>query len=139
MKKFNRVIAIIGLIISTLVGFWHFFIPYLYKWYSYLPEAPRAIIVSIDWINFFFSLLLTGNSALLILFRKKLFAGNSILLTYYGFLVGVWFCRIAMTIIHPWSYDFMFIGQLVLFVIVFILLLYPFFILMKEKTNTIVR
>lgn len=133
MSKFIKTIAIIGLVTSAFVGLWHFLIPYLYNWYSYIPEAPRVIIVSIDWINFFFSLLLTGNSVILIFYRKKLFDGDSILLTYYGFLVGVWFCRVAITIIHPWSYDFMFIGQLVFFNIIFVSMIYPFFILIKEK------
>ena len=133
MKRYIKIIIIISLVISTLVGLWHFFVPYLYEWYSYIPEAPRAIIVSIDWINFLFSLLLSGNSIILILFRKKLFKGDSILLTYYGFLVGVWFCRIVITIVHPWNYDFMLVGQLVVFIVIFALMAYPLSILIKEK------
>ncbi len=133
MTKYNKLIVIIGLVISTLVGLWHFFVPYLYQWYSYIPEAPRAIIVSVDWINFLFSLLLSGNSIILIFFRKKLFKGDNILVTYYGFLVGVWFCRIVITIIHPWNYDFMLLGQLVAFIIIFALMAYPFSILIKDK------
>ncbi len=32
-----KIVYHITLVISMLVGFWHFFVPNLYKWYDYLP------------------------------------------------------------------------------------------------------
>ncbi|MBU0528301.1 hypothetical protein KKF86_00875, partial [bacterium] len=72
--KFANIILIVGLLISCAFGVWHFFIPYQFHWYSYIPSAPREIIVSIDWINFFFSLFLTGNSLILLFFYKQIVA-----------------------------------------------------------------
>ena len=72
MKRYASILMKIGLTISMGFGLWHFIIPYQYKWYSYIPDAPRAIVVSIDWINFFFSLFLTGTSLILIIFQKRI-------------------------------------------------------------------
>jgi lipid-A-disaccharide synthase-like uncharacterized protein len=62
---------IIGLSLSALVGLWHFTVPYLFQWYSYIPNEYKNLIVGIDWTNFFFSLLLSGYSLLLLAIRKK--------------------------------------------------------------------
>jgi len=59
------VLYIIGLSLSTLTGLWHFTVPYLFQWYSYIPNEYKSLITGIDWINFFFSLLLAGYSLLL--------------------------------------------------------------------------
>ena len=86
-----------GLAISAAFGAWHFFIPYLFRWYSYIPDAPRNLVVSMDWTNLFLSLLLCGVSVLLI----------------------------VLTAIYPWSYDWMFAAQITAFTIVFVLLVLP--------------
>jgi len=96
------VLYIIGLSLSTLVGIWHFFVPYLFQWYLYIPSEYKSLVVGIDWINFFFSLLLTGYSLLLLIMGKKVFSKNKEMLIMYGFMVFVWFCRVIITFINPW-------------------------------------
>ena len=125
MKLYARILMLIGLVISTGVGIWHFLVPYIYDWYSYIPDAPKNIIVSIDWINLLFSLLLTGNSILLIIFHQNISEKERFAVVQYGFLVFVWLVRIIVTIVHPWAYDWMFVGQLIAFLIVFALLAIP--------------
>jgi len=88
LKRIQRILLNAGLIISMCVGIWHFFVPYMYRWYSYLPNAPREIIVSIDWINFFFSLLLSGISILLIVNQKLI---TSIKTKQYIVFILYWF------------------------------------------------
>jgi hypothetical protein len=114
------------------VGIWHFTVPYLYKWYSYIPEAPIEIIRSIDWINYFFSLFLTGISIILIVFKNKIFKKNKELLVFYGFFVFVWLNRVIITIILPMDYNIIFIGQLIVFIIIFIIQLIPLIYLIKK-------
>lgn len=128
MKK----LYITGLILSTIVGIWHFFIPYIYKWYSYIPNAPREITVSVDWINYFFSLLLTGISLLLLYMTKEIFSKNREVLIFYTFLVFVWLNRIIITIVHPWAYDFMFAIELTCFSVIFSIMLIPLIHLIKR-------
>ena len=84
--KFINAVLIAGLLVSCAFGIWHFFIPYQFRWYSYIPSAPKEIIVSVDWINFFFSLFLTGNSLMLLLFYKRIIEKEIVCFSFYGFL-----------------------------------------------------
>jgi len=129
---------IIGLTLSTAVGLWHFTVPYLFKWRSYIPDEYKVLAVGIDWINFFFSLLLAGYSLLLLLFRKKIFNGNKELLIMYGFMVFVWFCRVAITFIDPWPLEpaaWPAYGQQIMSFVVFLLLLIPFAYLLLRRNR----
>ena len=126
-----KILYIIGLLLSACIGLWHFTVPYLYEWYSYIPNAPIEIIRSIDWINYFFSLLLTGLSVILLVYKNKIFNKNKELLVFYGFLVFVWLNRIFITILLPMNYNIMFFGQLIGFIIIFIIQLIPLVYLIK--------
>jgi len=127
MNKTLKILLNIGLFTSLFFGLWHFIIPYQFKWYDFLPNAPRAIIVSIDWINFFFSLLLTGNSFLLLINQKEIISGQRGIYSFYVLLVIVWFSRVVITIWHPWNKDYLFIdfAQIAIFTIVFLMLFFP--------------
>ena len=130
-----KIVYIIGLFLSTGVGIWHFSAPYLHKWYSYIPEAPPEIIVSIDYVNYFFSLLLTGISIILILLWKEVFKKNRVALIFYGFLIFVWLNRIVITIFIPWPNNIKFtFGLICVFTIIFVIQLIPFIHLLKKKT-----
>ena len=126
-----KILYMIGLLLSACIGLWHFTVPYLYEWYSYIPDAPIEIIRSIDWINYFFSLLLTGLSIILLVFKNKIFNRNKEILVFYGFLVFVWLNRIFITILLPMNYNVMFFGQLIGFIIIFIIQLIPLIYLIR--------
>jgi hypothetical protein len=135
MKK-NKVLYYAGTTLSLLVGIWHFFVPWMFQWYSYIPGEYENLIVGIDWTNFFFSLLLSGFSLLLILLSKKVFAGNKEVLVFYGFLVFVWFCRAAITFVEPWPLEpiaWAAYGQQITAFVIFLLLLIPFISLFSFK------
>jgi hypothetical protein len=131
-----KVLYIIGLSLSTLVGLWHFTVPYVFQWYTYIPNENRSLMVGIDWINFFFSLLLTGYSLLLIIMRKKVFGKNKEMLIMYGFMVFVWFCRVVITFINPWPLEpvaWAAYGQQIASFAIFLLQLIPFVYLKGKK------
>jgi len=118
-----------GSAISLLFGVWHFFVPYLYEWFLYIPNEYENLIVGIEYTNFFFSLLLSGLSILLIVFGRKFFSGNKDVLIFYGLLVFTWFCRATITFIRPWPLDpirWAAYGQQIAAFVVFIFLLIPF-------------
>lgn len=127
MKKLSSFLFSLGLIIGALVGFGHFFAPYVFEWYSYIPNAPREITASIDYINFFFSLLLTGLSLILLFFKKSAFAGSREVITFYSFLVLTWLSRVVVTIVVPWPsalQKWLIIGFLTEFIITLIPAIY---------------
>lgn len=132
MRKLNSILFSVSLIISTLVGILHFFAPYAFTWYSYIPEAPGEIYASIDYVNFFFSLLLTGLSLIILYYKKKIFEGSREIFTFYLFLVFTWFCRVIITIVIPWPtplHKWLIVG----FSMEFIITLIPAIYLLKQN------
>ena len=57
MKK-NRVMYYAGAAISLLVGLWHFTVPWMFGWASYIPY--ETLVVPINYVNLCFSFLLSG-------------------------------------------------------------------------------
>jgi hypothetical protein len=102
MKKIVKGCFNFACIFSCIVGIGHLFVPYVFKWYSYIPDAPIEIYQSINYINFCFSFLLAGLSLLFIIVQKQLFADSKELKIFYAFFVLVWLSRIIIQIIWPW-------------------------------------
>lgn len=101
MTKLASVLYSVGLAISALVGALHFVAPYAFAWYSYIPGAPRELTASIDYVNFFFSFLLTGLSILLLVFKRRAFAFSTEVLAFHALLVATWLARIVVTLVVP--------------------------------------
>ena len=103
MRKGIRVLYFITVIISALVGLWHFFVPWMFQWYNYLPTQYENLIVGIDYTNYCFSLLLFGLSLMLIFLGKKALAMNREVVYFYFFLTVVWIFRACLaSFIEPW-------------------------------------
>lgn len=101
-----KIVYHITLVISMLVGFWHFFVPNLYKWYDYLPMQYENLIVGIDYTNLCFSALLFGSSFVLILLRKSILKLNFETIVFYTFLTVVWVFRACLAaFIKPWPLE----------------------------------
>ncbi|ETA79822.1 hypothetical protein [Youngiibacter fragilis] len=102
MRKIAEVSFVIACTISLLVGLLHFFAPYAFGWYSYIPDAPAEIIQSVNYVNFCFSFLLTGISLLMMVLRQRIFEGPAELKAFYCFIVTVWLSRIVIQMFWPW-------------------------------------
>ena len=103
MKKGIRILYFVTVIISALVGLWHFFVPWMFQWYDYLPTQYENLIVGIDYTNYCFSLLLLGLSVMLILLGKRALDMNREVIYFYFFLTVVWMFRACLaSFIEPW-------------------------------------
>lgn len=102
MKKIAIIFFNLACIIGLSVGIGHFFAPYSFEWYSYIPDAPVEIYQSINYINFCFSFLLAGLSLLLLIVQKQLFTGSKELKLFYAFFVLVWLSRVIIQIVWAW-------------------------------------
>ena len=134
MKKLANITFFAGAVISALIGFLHFFVPYAFNWYSYILDFPKEIFAAIDYVNFFISLLLFGLSVILLFLKKKLFAGSGEIFIFYIFLVFTWFCRIIITLVVPWPSHLQ-TWLLVGFITEFILTLLPAVYLFWSNAN----
>ena len=56
-----------GAAISLLVGLWHFTVPWMFGWASYIPY--ETLVVPINYVNLCFSFLLSGLSLTVILWH----------------------------------------------------------------------
>ena len=103
MKKGIKIIYYISVVISALVGLWHFFVPRMFQWYDYLPMQYENLIVGIDYTNYCFSLLLFGLSVMLIVLGKRALEMNREVVYFYLFLTVVWIFRACLaSFIEPW-------------------------------------
>ena len=103
LKKGICILYYVTVVTSALVGLWHFFVPWLFQWYNYLPMQYENLIVGIDYTNYCFSLLLFGLSVMLIIFGKKALSLNREVIYFYFFLTIVWIFRACLaSFIEPW-------------------------------------
>ena len=106
MKKLNKILYYITVTVSMLVGLWHFFVPWMFQWYDYLPIQYENLIVGIDYTNYCFSLLLFGLSFMLLLLGRKALSLNKEVIYFYYFLTVVWVFRAVLaTFIEPWPLE----------------------------------
>lgn len=131
MKKIAVVFFNLACIISCMIGIGHFFAPYFFKWFSYIPDAPIEIYQSINYINFCFSFLLTGFSMMLIIVQKQLFADLKEMKIFYVFFALVWFSRIIIQIIWPWPSGLQ-IWLVISFTMEFIFIIIPIIYFLKN-------
>ena len=55
--------------VCLLVGLWHFTVPWMFGWASYIPY--ETLVVPINYVNLCFSFLLSGLSLTVILWGKR--------------------------------------------------------------------
>ncbi len=106
MKTYICALYYITVVTSALVGLWHFFVPWMFQWYDYLPTQYENLIVGIDYTNYCFSLLLFGLSTMLIILSKRALSLNKEVIYFYYFLNIVWLFRACLaTFIEPWPLE----------------------------------
>lgn len=96
-----KILSTIGSIISIGFGIWHFFIPGIWDWYSYIDQTATELIIAVRAINLFFSLLLVllGIANILTVFRKALDGFSTVVLLSISTIL--WFTRLALQIVYP--------------------------------------
>jgi hypothetical protein len=93
-------LVLAGSLASIAFGIWHFFVPGLWHWYTYIDAKASELILAVRAINVFFSLSLV------------LFGSMNILLAWggadrYAVLVVLaatcilWLTRLALQLIYP--------------------------------------
>ncbi len=106
MSKIIKFLYYLTTVLSSAVGLWHFFVPWMFQWYDYLPMQYENLIVGIDYTNCCFSLLLFGLSFLLIILGKKALSLNKEVIVFYLFLTVVWIFRAMLSsFIEPWPLE----------------------------------
>lgn len=95
----TKVLVLFGSISMIAFGIWHFFVPGIYKWYSYMSSSAPELAVAVRATNVFFSLNLVLIGIVNIIF---VFAGNRLtLIVMLGMSCILWATRVVMQLVFP--------------------------------------
>lgn len=96
-----RVLVTTASLIQIGFGAWHFFVPRLWSWYTYIDRGATELVLAIQAINLFFSLclVLLGAQNMLLVFREP--PGSYGLRVALGVSTLLWSARVAMQLALP--------------------------------------
>lgn len=96
-----KILVTIGSIISIGFGIWHFFVPYIWNWYSYIVPEATELVIAVRAINIFFSLILVllGIANVLFVFRKLQDRFSAMVILSISTIL--WTTRIVLQVVYP--------------------------------------
>lgn len=99
--KTAKLLSILGASSTFGFGLWHFTVPSVHQWFSYIPEAPTELLIGISATNFFLSLELLifglmGLNIILLYWDNK-----SVVKIYLGYMSALWTIRFIYQLIEP--------------------------------------
>ena len=101
MTLLIKILIIFGSSTSIVFGVWHFFVPKIWKWYSYIDQNAKELIIAVQAINVFFSLslVLFGLMNIFLIIGNR--ANKSSLIIVLSTTCLLWLTRVIMQIIFP--------------------------------------
>jgi hypothetical protein len=95
------VLMTVGSAASIGFGIWHFFVPRIWNWYSYIAPSASELVLAVRAINVLFSLCLVlfGLMNLLLVHERE--ANPYSLLVVLGATCVLWAARVVMQLVHP--------------------------------------
>ena len=101
MDLLVKILVIIGSVSSIGFGIWHFFVPAMWNWYSYIDINATELVVAIRAINVFFSLSLVLFGVVNILFIYGCQSNRYSIIVMLAATCILWLTRVAFQIIYP--------------------------------------
>jgi hypothetical protein len=130
-----KLLVTFGSVVSIGFGIWHFFVPNIWDWYSYIDRDATELVIAVRAINIFFSLVLVllGISNILIVFRKHQDKFSSIVILSISTIL--WVSRVILQIIYPQGSQNPAIqySMLLIFMAVFLSFTYALILLLNQK------
>lgn len=134
-NSFVKVLVTLGSSVSVGLGIWHFFVPQIWKWYSYIDGAATELVAAVRAINAFFSLslVLFGVVNLLLVYGGR--SNRYSVLVMLAATSILWVTRVVFQVIHPQGslYPGLQYGMLSVFVLVTLCYLLAFLGVWFEK------
>jgi hypothetical protein len=94
-------VVTLGSAASIGFGVWHFFVPGLWDWYSYIDASATELVVAIRAINVFFSLSLVLFGLMNLLLAYGPGDSRYAALVVLGATCVLWSARVVMQIAYP--------------------------------------
>ena len=96
-----KVLVLSGSFASIGFGIWHFFVPEIWKWYSYIDINATELVAAVRAINVFFSLALVLFGVVNILFIYGDKSNRYSIIVMLAATSILWITRVAFQIIYP--------------------------------------
>jgi len=130
-----KILVGIGSIISIGFGIWHFFVPVMWSWFSYIDSKATELVTAIRAINIFFSLslVLFGFMNILLVFGYK--SNRYSMIVVLAATCILWLTRLAFQLIYPQgSIDpFLQYGMLAAFIFINLCYIISLIIMVSQK------
>jgi hypothetical protein len=130
-----KVLVTIGSSASIGFGIWHFFVPGIWNWYSYIEKNATELVVAVRAINVFFSLalVLLGIINLLFIYGDK--ANRYSIIVMLAATCILWITRSVLQIIYPQGSMNVVLqyGMLALFIVVTLCYIVALIIVVAQK------
>ena len=101
MSLLAKILVTIGSTASIGFGIWHFSVPKVWKWYSYINPTATELFVAVRAINVFFSLSLVLFGILNILFAYGNHSNRYSIIVMLSATCIMWLTRLTFQIIYP--------------------------------------
>jgi hypothetical protein len=134
----GKILVIIGSCGSIGFGIWHFFVPEMWQWYSYIEPNATELLLAVQAINVFFSLslVLFGAVNLLLIYGNK--SNTYSIIVVLSSTSILWITRVTLQIIYPQGSinPALQYGMLSAFIVVSLCYIIPLTIIVfREKRN----
>jgi hypothetical protein len=130
-----KILVMIGSTASISLGIWHFFVPALWNWNSYIAINATELVVAVRALNVFFSLSLVLFGALNILFVLGDRSNRYSVIVILTATCILWLTRLAFQIIYPQGSmnNVLQYGTLSAFIIVSLCYMIPLYIVVSQR------
>ena len=141
MRILCRILVTVGSAVTICLGLWHFFIPKIWDWYSYIsPNAPE-LVIAVRAINMFFSLCLVLFGVVNILFIHGTNSNRYSVTVMLSATSILWLVRSVLQVAYPQGSQNPAIqyGMLVLFIATLLCFSVPLLIISSQKRGLVER
>ncbi len=135
MNLLAKIFVIIGSISSIGFGLWHFFVPKVWNWYSFIDPKASELVIAVRAINVFFSLALVLFGVINFLFIYADHANRYSIIVLLSATTILWLTRLSFQLIYPQGslYPGLQYGMLVAFAMITLCYLIPLLIIWLQK------
>ncbi len=136
MILFIKIPVILGSCASICFGVWHFFVPKLWSWYSYIDINATELVAAVRAINIFFSLSLVLFGVINILFIYGDNSNKYSIVIMLGATCLLWIVRVILQFVYPQGSmsSILQYGMLSAFIIISLCYIIPLVIILLQKT-----
>ena len=136
MNLLVKILVMLSSCASIGFGIWHFFVPTVWKWYSYMDVNATELVAAVRAINAFFSLslVLFGIVNILLVYGDK--SNRYSIIVMLAATCVLWITRIIFQVIYPQGslYPGIQYGMLSAFMIVALCYLISLLIVVFQKS-----